>query len=222
MNNKVDKLFKEKLGDHTLSPSPQAWEKVEAQLSKKNKTVILIRVAAVLALFAMLTFVLLKERGTGSEESFTAQTAGPEKTESPAVIVEEATSVKKEKTDEPVKRVPQPIKKSPVITKSPALAETKVEDVILVAEVLPETVPHMEPIEKRRVLVYSLPPVARKNKNTGGDIETAVREEKKSTIERVMAIAKDVKNSDNPIGDLREAKDDLFAFDFKKDKNKKQ
>src|SRR5690349_14724044 len=59
MNNKADKLFKEKLETHTLQPSAQAWEKVESHLSKKNKMVVWVRVAAAIAVLGALTIVAL-------------------------------------------------------------------------------------------------------------------------------------------------------------------
>jgi hypothetical protein len=34
--NKMDELFKNKLENHSLPPSAEAWEKVERQLEKKK------------------------------------------------------------------------------------------------------------------------------------------------------------------------------------------
>jgi len=68
MSNKVDRLFKDKLEEHTIQPSAQAWDKVEAHLGKKNKMVVW-RIAAGVVLLGVLTFVGLKwnETETGKE-----------------------------------------------------------------------------------------------------------------------------------------------------------
>jgi len=36
MSAKLDKLFQDKLTGHTMTPSPGAWAKVEAGLTKKK------------------------------------------------------------------------------------------------------------------------------------------------------------------------------------------
>ena len=51
--------------------------------------------------------------------------------------------------------------------------------------------------------------------------EPLVAEQKKTGFERVIEIAKEVKTGE-ALGELRQAKDDIFALDFRKDKNKKQ
>ena len=46
MNSQLDKFFKDKLADHTIAPSKEAWTKVESGLTKKNNNIIWLRVAA--------------------------------------------------------------------------------------------------------------------------------------------------------------------------------
>src|ERR1044071_355585 len=68
MSNKLDKLFKEKLEEHSLQPTAQAWERVEAHLGKKNKMVLWVRVAAAVMLLGVLTFVGINWSNSTSEE----------------------------------------------------------------------------------------------------------------------------------------------------------
>lgn len=55
MENQTDKFFKEKLENHAMVPSANAWEKVENNLEKKSKPIIWWRaVAAILLIGALL------------------------------------------------------------------------------------------------------------------------------------------------------------------------
>ncbi len=38
MDHNTDKFFERLVGDHRLEPGAQAWEKIEANLAKKNTT----------------------------------------------------------------------------------------------------------------------------------------------------------------------------------------
>jgi hypothetical protein len=222
MSNKVDKLFKDKLEEHSLQPSAQAWEKVEAHLGKKNKMVIWLRVAAVLMLFGVLTFVglnwndeeprkeLVKESGVRSQESGVKEQKVEEK---PSVIEQHTTP----------KRVIR--KKKKVIDEAPVV-EKGIEQQIAVIEPqkIEHPTPNIEPItinqqpttKKGITLTYSLPTIKKQEEPV-----LAQEEPKKTGLERVLEIAREVKNGDSPLAELREAKDDIFALDFRKDKNKK-
>src|SRR5215212_8552064 len=68
MNNRVDNFFKHKLKEHQLSPSANGWEKVEANLSKKNKTILWFRLAAAIALIGILTFAILQWMVKGDQQ----------------------------------------------------------------------------------------------------------------------------------------------------------
>jgi hypothetical protein len=214
MDNKVDKLFKEKLETHTLQPSAQAWEKVESHLSKKNKMVVWVRVAAAIALLGALTFVV-------------ADLTEPKKEIVKEKIKPSVVPDKKKEESQPVAEVPskksvQPKRKlvAPVVpdVQPEPVQEQQQEQQIAVVE---ESAPVIEAAPKKEksiTLVYSLPSI---KKETSAEPTVAQADVKKTGFERVLEIAKDVKNADNPLGELREAKDDILAFEFKKDKNKK-
>ncbi len=219
MNNKVDKFFKDKLGGHTLQPSAQAWEKVESHLSKKNKMAVWLRVAAAVALFGLLLFAALNWEGYTSKqndivEQKSPQTPAPEpkveaQVPAPQVAKQEAPKIEsKPKT--------QVVEEEPVQIAEVVKEEEQTESPVAMNEPSPVT-ELTETAEKPVVIVYSLPTIRKKEA-----VEPVVAETKKTAIERVLEIAKDVKNSDSPLADLREKKDEIFALDFRKDKTKKQ
>lgn len=76
---KVDQLFKNKLDDHAIAPSENAWARVEAELSKKNKlwlgttrTVVLWRSAAAVVLMGALLSLLYWSQASGDQEKVLA------------------------------------------------------------------------------------------------------------------------------------------------------
>src|SRR5882762_418315 len=60
--DRVDQFFKNKLEDHSITPSENAWTKVEAGLSKKNNTVLWRWAAAVLLMGALITIIYQSQK----------------------------------------------------------------------------------------------------------------------------------------------------------------
>jgi cytoskeletal protein RodZ len=232
--NKVDKFFKDKLEGHSLQPSPQAWEKVESHLSKKNRMVLWLRVAAAFALLGLLTFALMTWNGYTSNENEIVETekqkpVAPEKQEvapAPQQQVAEAPSKKRDQTSRKPQKTEQ--RTADVVTddviqipepQQVALNEaTTANNELQAATEEPQVTAQL--VEKPIVIVYSLPSIKKKEVTPEPIVADAA---KKTGLERVLEIAKEVKNSDSPLADLREAKDDIFALEFRnKDKSKKQ
>lgn len=225
MSNKVDKLFKDKLEGDALQPSAQAWEKVEAHLGKKNKMVLWVRVAAAVTLLGVLTFVGFNWNGGGKKELVVRSQELEVRSQELGVRSRESEPVVREAQE------PKEIRKQPRQNKQPKLVTPMIEQQQEVA-IVPEPKLEMEPnvietelttqnsqatTQKGITLTYSLPPV----KKLDARQEPQVAEQKKTGFERVIEIAKEVKNGD-ALGELRQAKDDIFAFDFRKDKKNKQ
>jgi hypothetical protein len=223
----VDKLFKEKLETHTLQPSAQAWEKVESHLSKKNKMVVWLRVAAVIALLTAVTVVVvnindpekqiakdkIKTESAPKEE----QTIIPEQKEEAPQQVVRTNPLPKKKDKQMQKPAPVEIQEEQRTEEQVAITE---EPAPVIEEAPREEVPQqVNNVEKPITLVYSLPSVKKEEKLAEPAVAT-VDEPKKTGFERVLEIASDVKNADNPLAELREAKDNILAFEFKKDKDK--
>jgi hypothetical protein len=210
MSNKLDKLFKEKLEGDSLQPSAQAWEKAEAYLGKKNRMVLWARVAAAVAVMGLLVFAALSWSNRyekPKQEIVKEEIKKQEPEEVPAP--EKPTAEKKGQPKQIKKQNAQPQIITPV-------AEQPTEQIAVVPE--PEVIPGVKPtLEKGITLTYSLPPI----KKQEAPAEPVVAEQKKSGFERVIEIAKEVRTGE-AIGELRQAKDDIFALDFRKDKDKKK
>lgn len=219
MNNKVDKLFKEKLETHTLQPSAQAWEKVDSHLSKKNKMVVWLRVAAAIALLGAVTFVVV-DFSEPKKEIVKKKIEEPKTQEDPLVVPEQ-----KQVAEVPVKK--KSLQRSqPKRVVAPVIQEVQPEpeQVAIVEEPVAPVVVEAPKKERSITLTYSLPSIKKQQPEATETAVATVEEPKKTGFERVLEIAKEVKNADNPLGELREAKNDILAFEFKKDKdkNKKQ
>ena len=221
--SKLDKLFKEKLEVHSLQPSAQAWEKVDAHLAKKNKMVVWVRVAAAVALLGLLTFAALnwdknyeepKQELVKKEDSKAPKTEQAPEEKQPVAKQE----VRRQKTeDRSQKPEPRTLNSEPGTLNSEQETEKLIEQIAVVPEPVITPEPEIKK-EKGITLTYSLPAI----KKPEAAAEPMVAEAKKTGLERVLEIAKEVKNGDNPLGELREAKNDILALEFRKDKSKKE
>jgi cytoskeletal protein RodZ len=233
--NKVDKLFKDKLAEHSIQPSAQAWEKVEAHLGKKNRMVVWLRVAAALAVMGLLTFVVVnrnrnyeetKQELVTTQEVTKDEVIKDEGTKIPATTDEtpkaQSTKVKKQTAGSKViiPAIEQPVEQIAVETgvrsQEPGDRSQESGDRSQKTEDGRQKTEAGRQTKKGITLTYSLPSI----KKPESPAEPLIADEKKTAFERVLQIAKEVKNGDNALGDLREAKDQIFALDFKKDKDK--
>lgn len=225
MNN-TDRLFKEKLAEHSLTPRPQAWEKLEGQLSKKNKSILWMRLAAAVAVVGLLTFVILNRQTTTTHELATT-TPAVTKPEVKVTAPVESKKTEPEKQEQKVVRSKQAVPAPKTVQEelpSVASMSTQVETIAQVEIEKTEVVAEAPtPVKKSIVLLYELPTITA-TAQTPAPVETVVvaGDEKQTGFQKILETAKDVKNSDNPWGELREAKNELLALDFKKDKNRNQ
>jgi hypothetical protein len=230
----VDKFFKDKLEEHQLAPSPMAWTKVEERLVKKNKTLIWLRWAASIALAGLLTFFLINQQSENEAPALVEmkKEAAPAEMQKPnAVAPAETIAEGSQKSEE--KKEPRVVtnRKNRAPIQVPAKLESTVaaleplETQPVVAMQEPEKTvepaqPEVKEVSKAVVLIYSLP--SRPTVQLDGATLASNTDEKQTGIQKLWEAAKDVKNSDNPWGELREAKNELLALDFKKDKNRNQ
>ena len=232
MSDRIDQLFKNKLSDHILPPSEGAWSKVQNGLSKKNNTIIYWRVAAGFVLMGLLisTWYLLSKpvemvnrQISKTENSKTNETPALPNENKPTNIY---TIEKEPKRTEVRKNLTQSLKpnalpKKEVIEKeldktNEASLQTetetsKIEETIAVTKVI---------IEKPIVIEFTLPTI---EESTQANTSLAKSETEKSTgIMKFLETARDVKNGDAEFGNsLRDIKNELFAFEFKKDKTRR-
>lgn len=93
--------------------------------------------------------------------------------------------------------------------------QTLVEEIIVVTE--PARVAQVAKTEKPVVIEFTLEPISKEPV-----IAVAHSTEvENSGLKKILEAARDVKNGDSDLGIIRDAKDQLFALDFKKDKPKR-
>ena len=235
MSNRMDQLFKKKLSDHTLTPSPEAWSKIEAELSKKNKFVIFWRAAAAFILCGLLvgSWVYFQSKdenqtkGLAIEDKIevadkTAIVKPDKKTTSNENLAEtestsHSTTVKKREVEVQKKNLivntPQLaiIESKPTADIDPKEKETEILEVIE-----PKTTVAAVKVEKPIVIEFTLDAIP-SNQTTVAKVD----EVEKTQLKKIWDKALDIKNGETELGGLRMAKNELFALDFRKDKTKR-
>ena len=219
--NKLDRVFNEKLADHSVAPAAAAWDRIEAGLSKKNSPMLWLRWAAILIPGTILGFLWISQP-IPSPSQIAKVTTSPAPTaistpniaETQSVATQKATPIKKKKSrrKEYVPQVIQPTTLPQEKTVSLPESVTPLEDVTL-EPAADETVPVTIVETKPMVLVYTLEPVVAR--------PMPQVEAKKTPLGRVAEFANTVKHSD-PLGDLRVMKDEFLAIDLRKKSTKKE
>lgn len=223
MSNRMDQLFKNKLGDHRLLPSAEAWSKIESGLSKKNNTVILWRAAAVFVLCGLLTSTWFYWQSSqnhsqqlATEQDNTIDTV-PETEESllepaerednknQAAVIKKPTRIKRENIT--------PQKNNEELKEPIIMEEAEIELTAGLETVSTEPVARAE---KPIVIEFTLDPAP-----AAILVATTTEAEKSTGFKKILDKAIDLKNGEGDLGNLRDVKNELFAFDFKKDKTKR-
>ena len=216
MAKQVDEFFRGKLEEHVSAPSAAAWEKIEAGLVKKNKTVLIWRMAAALALLGGLLWVGIGWDGKQSTEiAATKPLVEKVPIESQPAIVEQ----KEEKGQRTVViKKERKTKMNPQQSIETVNQENKIEEIVerqsveiaLVDPVTLAAATPSAPEQKPIVLEFRLEPVE--------TVAIAQSEEKKRPKGFFNTI-KELKNGEDGLG-LQAFKETLFAGNFKKDKTK--
>jgi outer membrane biosynthesis protein TonB len=222
MENKLDKLFRDKLEHHSVQPSANAWDKVAAGFPKKNNTIVWAwRIAAAVALMGTIG-VLIFNALDSNEATPMAQDNTPKVETTPAAdskeqkvkqeVMEQSTQPVIEKKEKPVKK---PVFNRPAQLVAEVKTEKMKEEIVPVTEVVtptqPEntvattevTQPKVEP-EKTTVIVYTLAAVESK---------PAEEPAKVKPLQRMLTFAKDVKGGETTLASVRNLKDNFFGAD---------
>ena len=229
MSNRIDQLFKDVLGDHTITPSTDAWVKVQAGLAKKNKLIIVWRMAAVFVLFCTLfsAWYFLNQDESIAPVELTGKTelVVPEKNpiEKPVEQIIESTKHNMAQTTKPEIRK-KGTENSEVKKEQNSPTETIAignnEQQTLVEEIVaaePTLIAQVAKTERPVVIEFTLESISKEPV-----IAVAQSKEVESSgLKKILEAARDVKNGDSDLGTIRNAKDQLFALDFKKDKPKR-
>jgi hypothetical protein len=238
MENKMDSLFKKKLESHSLPPREDAWVRIESGLSKKNKFPAWKIAAALLVAGALIT-AGIASLGKKDAPALANQPNKPtEKPSSDSVkdSQEPARNLAAERKSDASHSAPSSQKKNNTTANtetfsmqkkeeesaSVAIVENEIrsqkeiateQNLITDATALTQTT--STPIEKPIKLEFTLEEVVE---------ETAVAktETKNSGLKKMLDAARQIKNGEGPVTQLLEKKDELFAFNFKKEKQKTQ
>ena len=95
--DRIDQFFKNKLEDHSMAPSENAWTKVGAELSKKNNVVLWRWAAAVLLMGALITIIYWSQRGIENPHPALAE----KKIEKGSPIVSDPSNLTQPKNESP-------------------------------------------------------------------------------------------------------------------------
>lgn len=225
MNESIDKFFKDKLEGHSYSPRSDAWAKVEANLSKKNSLIMGWRVAAALIVAGAAIMVLVFRWNSLKETNHDLVIQKEVSTPMPTTRIEKVVPTQKVKPE--MVKTQKKQTKSQEVKNIVEVLETKEETppqtisqeeaVSISPEILSEeTSTSVVAVEKPIVIEFTLEePVQKIN------AEQKTVEEKSSGLKKVWVAAKELKNGDRSLN-LRDAKNDLFALNFKKEKNTTQ
>jgi len=229
MENRIDQVFKDKLSEHKIAPTPEAWEKVNAGLSKKSKLAIVWRMAAVLALSGVCIgawyFLTSNETTetkllTNTEDSTKTDTSVNETAAEsvPANVNSTQAQVNKKITT----KIKTPI--DHLQTKSDKAIENEELKTHEIETILPEqaiaveltSITQTTKPEKPIVIEFTLESIA---KSPVAQV-AQVKEEENTGLKKIIEAARDMKNGDTDMSSIRDTKNQLFALGFKKDKTK--
>jgi hypothetical protein len=244
MNQQPEKLFREKLENHSKPAPALAWNRIEQNLDKKNKSFFWLKIAASFLLVATASLLLWqpKEKETvvlQSAQQIKPKEETPVKVEKPAEV--NASEITKPKTQEPpaeqVKRslaLPRKKQTIPVAQeqiKSPAIAAVEVETEPVVVEEVTEalTIPTETTVAETTsagnsgvTLIYTAEEVNDKYLDKKSLAEATSEGKKSSTLRKLLDKAYDLKNNQDPFGDLRQKKNEILALNFKNEKQRSQ
>lgn len=231
MSNQIDNLFKKKLEGHSIEPGPNVWSKVSASSSKKNRAVIWFRAAAALLLMVS-AFWLYNNTNDNSSSEIAVATPEELRKEEPVTIHEEVDATESLEEDKTIQTSLPPSKSPKVasIAKKDEKSKTKIAEPLrieLTTEPL-ESIAQVDPIllentidikepdtsSKPIVIIYELKSYA-KNNEQESELEPLLQ--KKNGLKKVLDVANNIRTGESPLGGLRQAKEDLFALNFKKE-----
>ena len=231
MTSQPDKLFRDKLENFQRPAPAGAWNKIEQNFSKPKRAIVWLRVAAGIALLT--TAAILIWPTQPSEQQITkTQDSDPVKANQPAQtpVVKEEPVLKKDVT--PKHRDQQvthhtahtkPVTPSKEVQKKNEEFTTDVHVTPYVdapqtnTQVAELVTPEVnQPVST--TIVYTADEVNAKFLKKKLPPEATPETKEASGIQKLIGLAYAAKNSEAGLGDLRQKKDDLFAFSFGKKK----
>jgi hypothetical protein len=248
MNQQPDKLFRDKVADLKVNVPANAWSRVEANLDKKNKDTFWLKVAASLLVVALGVFYFVPKSQTSgmkfASKKETPKTSMPKQNNDNSMAPSNALD---KKQNEPINRVSEKrvqrsakkLKKRELAPEKKLIEQPTSEQSIASAV---ET-PSVESLERVTLLeekVSSAVVAEAQNKSSHISIvitsteanekyldkkslaDATSEEKKSSTLRKLLDTAYDLKNNQDPFGDLRQKKNEILALNFKSEKQRSQ
>lgn len=257
-DNKIDEIFRDKLGDLEKSPGLKAWNKINEQLHDGKKPTILLwwhRAAIILVLCLSGFLIFLKMNMGNNDQQNNLVGLKPNHSEKPAInsttnIAEDRSNstesnINNEKHDAVQKEIPVPVEpktyQSIAQTKKSKAPQPEI-NISAIQDNLHEEVKELPKIKSGHSTIMNTSleadeKIVAKNKSTP-PITIELKSGKNSLKESLLADAdakkvkedqsfnfkkllSKVKEGEIGLADIRQAKDDLFAFDTFKENSKR-
>ncbi len=237
MNQQPDKLFREKLEGYQKTAPASAWDKIEAGLEKKPGSGLWLRIAAAIVVLAVAAFVLWPNaEQQGEIQPLLAETTKPETSRQdelqPSLLQEAGELATEKNTVRPIQKKRASKKESTSATaalpEEPSPDEHSTEYILadhLVAPTEPVQQPTYttgnatlttaasEPVDNTTVtLIYSAEEVNEKYFNQDAYAKATSDKKKTSSLKRLLNKAYDLKNNEDPFGELRQKKNEILAL----------
>lgn len=251
MNQQPDNLFRQKLASHEIPVPATAWEKVEGNIHRTKRSRVWLKIAASLTLFVAASVVFFSNRWSTNTTLSVQVETGPEKKipdpknqqagsrATPAISPSADTlPVVKTPKRSALPSTPTDVKKTvaldhadtltrdeQTIPKIEILLEVIVADAVTESPVASDrpnnTSPESHDTPERVTLVYSTEDVEKYFNRTVNTDATA-GDEKSSTLKKLLARAYDLKNDQDAYGELRQKKNEIFAFNLRGDRQRSE
>ena len=240
MNQQPDKLFHDKLHGYQKPVGADVWERIRAAPAHRSRQTVWLRAAAsilIVAAAGILIFPVIQHdrRPVAGEAGQTAPASPTESLASENQAPEENTA--KDETSPSTARHAALAKKSPSkrssnvlkpdtsaeppIVPSPAPLE---ETGVLASEQVVVTNPSLgspTPSQRKTVtIVFTSEEVNQKYLSRKNEAHATSDEKQPSTLRNLLDKAQDLKHNQDPLGEIRQKKDEILAMNFRKDKQR--
>ena len=245
MNQQPDKIFRDKLQSFNTPAPSGAWNRIEANLDKKNDKILWFRIAASLLLIAIAAWLLWPANAiktpqpelvgkTKKQETVTPEQKKEQQIIAPTPVQENKIAKKevaprKRTVNKQQEAVQEEAAKFESITNETSIAQnTSVENNEVVnTENISIPVETQTTIvattEKQKVkIIFSADEVNNKYLDKKALAEATSDEKKSSTLKKLLDKAYDLKYNQDPFGDLRQKKNEILALNFRTDKQRKE
>jgi len=232
MTSQTDKLFRDKLENFQKPVPVEAWNRIEAGLDKTTTKGQWMKIAAGLVLLSVAAFLLWPSTENSNSDLFTHTTVPKEepKTESseennpiisastPTLPENKASEVKS--TNASYKKIKEATKEEPVLVANNNITEAVEENPTVTIETTQIVIAEVALVETTKVstsntIVYNADEVNARFLKKDLPVEATLDEKKSSSLQKLMGLAYNLKNTETGLGDLRQKKDEILALNFR-------